>query len=128
MIYYITNLKILNRFAVEKNEILKAKEFFDGRITSELLESRLGHCHTKSVKELDLSNNKLKSFERIFNSENFPNLKKLDLSRNLFSSFKIFGSLPSLITLFLNSNVFFSIIDHKEKAISTKSLYGIPVK
>jgi len=127
MIYYISNLKTLNRFSVEKNEILKAKEFFDGRITSELLESRVGHCYTKTVKELDLSNNNLKSFERIFTSDNFPNLKKLDLSRNLFSSLKIFGNLPSLNTLYLNANIFYTIIDQKEKSLCTKSLYGIPV-
>ncbi len=82
IIYYLNNLKILNRFPVEKNELLQAREFFDGRITSELLESKLGHTQTKNVRELDLSNNKLKSFEKIFNSDNFPNLRKHDYSKN----------------------------------------------
>jgi len=127
IIYYLPNLKILNRYPVEKSEVLQAREFFDGRITSELLESKLGHTQTKNVRELDLSNNKLKSFERIFNNENFPNLRKLDLSRNSFSSFKIFGNLPSLIILYLNSNIFYSIIDPREKTVSTKGLLSIIV-
>ena len=127
IINYISNIKILNRIPVEKNEIQTAKEYFDGRVTSELLETRLGHYHTKNVIELDLSNNKLKSFENIFNSENFPILKKLDLSKNLFSSFKILGNLFSLNILIINSNLISSIIDSKEKQLSIKGILGIPV-
>lgn len=127
LIYNISNLKVLNRFAVEKNETLQAKEFFDGRITSELLESKIGHSQSKNVRELNLSNNKLKSFENIFSNDNFPNLKKLDLSRNFFSSFKIFSHLPSLNHLYLNSNIFQFLIDPKDRNLCTKGLLGIMV-
>ena len=49
-----------------------AKETFVGRLTDEILESRLNGYSMKDVKNLDLSNAKLKDFDDIFNSKNFP--------------------------------------------------------
>jgi len=127
LINYLPKLKILNRIPIDKNEYSIAKEFFEGRITNELLESKIGSEITHNVKELDLSNNKLKDFENIFNSNNFPNLKKLNISRNIFASFRIFGFLPSLEELYLNSNLFDKILSKKDKPISNKGILGLPV-
>ena len=42
MIYYCQNLKSFNRVLVDLNEKIKSKDYFVGRLTSELLEKRLG--------------------------------------------------------------------------------------
>lgn len=128
LINYLPKLKILNRIQIDKNELLAAKEYFEGRITSELLESKIGNENPINIKELDLSNNKLKDFENIFNCNNFPNLKILNLSRNIFSSFKIFGSLPNLQELYLNSNVFEKIFYKKDKTLPSQGILGIMVR
>lgn len=127
LINYLQKLKILNRIPIDKNELVAAKEYFEGRITNELLEIKIGSENTFNVKELDLSNNKLKDFDNIFSSSNFLNLKKLDLSRNIFSNFKIFGYLPSLVELYLNSNLFERMLLKKDKPITNRGILGLPV-
>ncbi len=127
MIFYMPRLKILNRNTIDKNELATAKDYFEGRITNELLESIIGSDNSLNVKELDLSNNKLKDFDNIFNSNNFPNLKKLDLSRNIFSNFRIFGYMQNLEELYLNSNLFERMLTKKDKPIPNKGILGLPV-
>lgn len=46
MIYYLCKLRVLNRVSIEKNELLAAKEYFDCRLTPELLESKIGSDNT----------------------------------------------------------------------------------
>jgi len=53
---------------------------FVGRLTEEILENRLNGFSLKDVKVLDLSNAKLKDFDDIFTSKNFPKLRELNLS------------------------------------------------
>lgn len=127
LINYLPRIKILNRIPIDKNELVSAKEFFEGRITNELLESKIGCENTINIKELDLSNNKLKDFDNIFNSNNFLNLKKLNLSRNIFSNFKIFGYLPNLVELYLNSNLFERMLGKKDKPLPNRGILGLPV-
>ena len=92
MIYYCQNLKTFNRVSVDQNEKIKSKEYFIGRLTSELLEKRLGFDYsTKNLLDLDLSSLKLKDEINLFSKENYTKLRKLNLSRNIFKSFSIFG-------------------------------------
>ena len=127
MIYYCSNLKSFNRVLVDSNEKIKSKEYFIGRLTSELLEKRLGFGYsTKSLLELDLSSLKLKDEINLFSKESYPKLRKLNLSRNVFKSFSIFGTLPNLKELNLNYNLFVEAFPKKEKIISGKGLFGLP--
>jgi Leucine-rich repeat (LRR) protein len=127
MIFYLTNLKILNRNTIDKTDVVSAKEYFDGRLTNEILESKIGNQPTTDLLELTLSSCKLKDFEGIFDVVNYPKLTKLDLSRNMFTSFKIFGYLPNLKTLYLSSNLFDKILNKKDKLIQNKGIQGLPV-
>jgi Leucine-rich repeat (LRR) protein len=77
---------------------------FVGRLTEEILESRLNGYSLKEVKVLDLSNAKLKDFDDIFTSKNFPKLRELNLSNNYFGSMRIFGFFTSLRILSLSKN------------------------
>ena len=127
MIYYCQNLKTFNRVSVDQNEKIKSKEYFIGRLTSELLEKRLGFDYsTKNLLDLDLSSLKLKDEINLFSKENYPKLRKLNLSRNIFKSFSIFGSLPNLKELNLNYNLFVEAFPKKEKRSSGKVLFGLP--
>ena len=127
LIYYLTKLRVLNRIAIEKPELLASKDFFDGRLTPELLEVKLVPENTIDVTELDLSHCKLKDFENIFHSNNFPKVKKMILNKNLFSNFKIFGNLPNLTHLYLNYNVFERIYNKLEKPLINKGILGLSV-
>ena len=77
---------------------------FVGRLTEEILESRLNGSSLKDVKILDLSNSKLKDFDDIFTIKNFPKLRELNLSNNYFTSMRIFGLFSSLKILSLSKN------------------------
>jgi Leucine-rich repeat (LRR) protein len=103
-IFHTKKLKVLNGIPIESNEQHVAREMFVGRLTEEILESRLNGYSLKEVKILDLSNAKLKDFDDIFTSKNFPKLRELNLSNNYFGSMRIFGSFPSLKILSLNRN------------------------
>ena len=127
MIYYISNLKLINRVGVDKEEQNKANIYFDGRITPELLELKLGSDNSNNLIEVDLSNCKLKDLENVFNSNHFSKLKKLDISKNLFSSFKIFGYCPTLQEINLSFNLFERFLGKLEKPVSGKGVLGIIV-
>ena len=127
MIYYLSKLRVLNRVSIEKNEIISAKDYFDCRLTPELLESKIGSDNTLELIELDLSSCKLKDNDNIFHSQNYPKIKKLILNKNLFSNFRIFGNLPNLTQLYLNYNVFEKIYNKLDKPLSNKGILGLQV-
>ena len=127
MIYYLNTLKIINRVVIEKDEINKANMYFDGRITPELLEMKLGTENINNLVEADLSNCKLKDLENVFNNNFFSKLKKLNVSKNMFSSFKIFGYMPTLIELNISYNLFDRILGKLEKPTIGKGVLGIIV-
>ena len=127
MIYYCRILKNFNRINIDEQERIKAKEYFTGKLTSEVLEKRLGvGYNTLNLVELDLSSLKLKDEINLFNKELYPRLNKLNLSRNIFKSFSIFGKLPYLVELNLNYNLFTEIFPKKSKIISGKGIFGLP--
>jgi Leucine-rich repeat (LRR) protein len=147
IIFFINKLLILNKTPIEKFEYQQAKEYFDGKITLDLLENKLVSVTNSSSKfdlktllsnleELNLSNCKLKDSNAkndfFFDQSVFSKLKKLDLSRNCLTSFKVFGNLPSLVILNLNCNLFEKIInrggvrDKNEKFEKTPHVPQIP--
>ena len=127
MIYYCKLLKSFNRINVDPQERIKAKEYFTGKLTSELLEKKLGIGYsTFNLVELDLSSLKLKDEINIFDKEFYPKLTKLNLSRNIFKSFSIFGRLPFLAELNLNYNLFTEIFPKKAKVINGNGIFGLP--
>jgi len=127
ILYYIPLIKTLNKINVEKAELTNAKNYFDGRITSELLDFKLGSDITTDIVEVDLSNCKLKDFENIFSSFSFPKVKKLNISRNMFSNFKIFGNCPYIYEINLSYNLFDKFMNKLEKTVPNKGLMGILV-
>jgi Leucine-rich repeat (LRR) protein len=127
MIYYCRLLKNFNRINIDEQERIKAKEYFTGKLTSEVLEKRLGvGYNTFNLIELDLSSLKLKDEVNLFSKEIYPKLTKLNISRNIFKTFAIFGKLPYLVELNLNFNLFTEIFPKKAKLISGKGIFGIP--
>ena len=68
--------------SIEMSEHLEAKDTYTGRLTDELLELKLKGASSSKVRELDLSNCRLKDFDNMFNEELFPSLKSLNLSKN----------------------------------------------
>ena len=127
MIYYCRLLKSFNRINIDPQERIKAKEYFTGKLTSEVLEKRLGvGYNTFNLVELDLSSLKLKDEINLFNKELYPKLTKLNISRNIFKSFSIFGKLPYLVELNLNYNLFTEIFPKKAKIINGSGIFGLP--
>lgn len=56
------------------------------------------------LRDLDLSNCKLKDFEDMFDSQKLTNLRELNLNGNMMSSLKAVGYLPTLKILRLRGN------------------------
>jgi Leucine-rich repeat (LRR) protein len=104
IIFNLKKLKVLDGVGIEQSEQAYAKETFGGRLTKDLLESKLGGLSTTEIKVLDLSNSKLRSFDNMFNSEAFPALLELNLTGNYLTSMKSFGHMPRLVKLQLSRN------------------------
>ena len=83
---------------------MEAKETFSGRLTEEILSSRLNGKKLNEVRELDLSGCKLRDFEDMFDNSTCPLLRELNLSNNQMSSLRGFGHLPQLQILKLREN------------------------
>ena len=127
MINNIPNLKIFNRILIDKDEKYKSKDFFEGKLTNHILEKRIGSGNnTKNILELDLSNLSLKDQICLFSKELYTKLRKLNLSKNCFKSFNIFGFLPNLKELNLDYNLFIEVISKRDKIINGRGIMGLP--
>ncbi len=128
MIENCPKLKIFNRIIIDEIEKYKSKIFFAGRLTGYILEKRLGkNYNTRNVLELDLSNLKLKDQFNLFSKDNYPKLRKLNISKNNFKTFSIFGSLPNLKELNFEFNNFVEVITKRDKIINGKGIMGLPI-
>jgi hypothetical protein len=56
------------------------------------------------LRDLDLSNCKLKDFEDMFDNQKLTNIRELNLNGNMMSSLKAVGYLPTLKILRLRGN------------------------
>ena len=68
VIFNFNKLKVLDGLPIESSEQQISKEMFVGRLTEELLNKRLNGKAINTVKELNLSNCKLKDFDNIFST------------------------------------------------------------
>mgnify|MGYP000141227404 FL=1 len=93
-IFHLRRLRVLDGLSIENSECVEAKETFAGRLTNEILESRLGGFSLSNVKELALDGCKLRDFDKMFDRDTCPNLRELNLSHNFFASLRGFGYLP----------------------------------
>jgi Leucine-rich repeat (LRR) protein len=103
-LFVIKKLKVLDGISIEVQEQQMAKDLFTGRLTEEILQSRLFGQTAQKVSDLDLSNCKLRDFEDVFNHQHFPMLTELNLSQNMFTSTRMLGHLPHLKILILSQN------------------------
>ena len=125
IIYYCPNLTFLNRHFVDKKEKIASLEYFNGKLTTEILEKRLGENRNSNLIEINLSSLKLKDEMYLFSEKQYPKLKKLNLSKNNFKSFIIFGQLPELIELDLSYNYFSELFPQKKKNNNEKMNFNI---
>lgn len=65
-IFHLRRLRVLDGLSIENPECAEAKETFAGRMTQEILDSKLKGSTMQTVKELDLTGCKLRDFDRMF--------------------------------------------------------------
>jgi len=124
-------LKVLDGISIETAEQQQARDTFTGRLTEELLDSRLLGIPAAEIKILDLSNCKLRDFDDMFNNTIFPHLRDLNLSTNLFTSLRPIGFMPHLRILNLSNNKIESLLIQNvnilESKIGLNGLHNIEV-
>ncbi|CAG9310144.1 unnamed protein product [Blepharisma stoltei] len=118
MIFNLKKLKVLDGVGVESSEQHYAKESYGGKLSEDILQSRLNGIHQFDIRVLDLSSAKLKSFDNVFNQELFPNLVELNLTDNHLVSLRCFGFMPRLAKLQLCKNKIESLSCNDAKGIS----------
>jgi Leucine-rich repeat (LRR) protein len=104
MIFHLKKLKVLDGIAIESDEMTMSVEVFSGRLSEESLISRISGLNFKQVRELDLSNMKIRDLADVLNGSVLCNLKVLNLDHNLISDCVGLSSLVSLSVLRLNHN------------------------
>jgi len=65
-IFHLRKLRVLDGISIDPQEHLEAKETFSGRLTEEIMNSRLQGRKLNEMRDLDLSNCKLRDFEDMF--------------------------------------------------------------
>lgn len=122
ILYHFNGLKVLNGINVENVELIQAKQDFGGVLSEELLEKRSAGLRTIELRQLDLSNSKLRSLENMFTNEQFPKLLELSLKSNLFTNFSMFSFMPMLAKLDLSNNKIDSFLSGNKALISLPNL------
>lgn len=127
-IFHLRKLKVLDGISIEQAEHMDAKETFAGRLTEEILESRLGPGRKLSdIKELDLSSCRLRDFDNMFDESLYPNLRDLNLSHNSLVTLRGFGYLPKLRILKIKANRLETLFCKPNDDGYPKGLFGLPV-
>jgi len=127
-IFHLRKLKVLDGVSIEQAEHMDAKETFAGRLTEEILESRLGPGRKLSeIKELDLSSCRLRDFDNMFDESLYPNLRDLNLSHNSLVTLRGFGYLPKLRILKIKANRLETLFCKPNDDGYPKGLFGLPV-
>ena len=116
---------MLDGISIENSECVEAKETFAGRMTQEILDSRLQGYTLSTVKELDLSGCKLRDFDKMFDRDFCPNLRELNLSHNFFASLRGFGYLPHLRILRIKQNRIESLFCKPNEDGYPRGLFGL---
>lgn len=104
VIFSLKKLKVLDGLSIDPQEMNVAKDMFGGRLTEEILESRLGGVQQSQARSLDLSECKLRSFKGMFGEDKFPKLMELSIAGNAFQSLNCFSKMPKLVKLLMPRN------------------------
>ena len=127
-IFHIKKLKVLDGLSIEHTEHIEAKDTFAGRLTEEILESRLGGRKVSDVKELDLSSCRLRDFDNMFDESLYPNLRELNLSHNYLVTLRGFGYIPKLRILKVKANRLETLFCKPNENGYPRGLLGLPVR
>jgi len=117
---------VLDGVSIENQEHQNAKETFAGRLTEEILESRLGGKKVSDIKELDLSSCRLRDFDNMFDESLYPSLRELNLSHNSLMTLRGFGYLPKLRILKIKANRLETLFCKPNEDGYPKGLFGLP--
>jgi Leucine-rich repeat (LRR) protein len=104
MIFHLKKLKVLDGVAIESDEVAMSVDVFSGRLSEESLMNRASGLALKQLRELDLSNMKIRDLADVLNGSVLCHLKVLNLDHNLLSDCAGLSSLVSLSVLRLNYN------------------------
>eukprot|EP00358_Blepharisma_japonicum_P002769 CAMPEP_0202955136 /NCGR_PEP_ID=MMETSP1395-20130829/51504_1 /ASSEMBLY_ACC=CAM_ASM_000871 /TAXON_ID=5961 /ORGANISM="Blepharisma japonicum, Strain Stock R1072" /LENGTH=526 /DNA_ID=CAMNT_0049671351 /DNA_START=1390 /DNA_END=2967 /DNA_ORIENTATION=- len=121
IIFHLKKLKVLDGIGIEQAEQSYARDEFGGRLSEDLLESRLAGLRKSEIRSLDLSSAKLRAFDDMFTGDIFPLLVEINLSDNQIQTLRCFGLMPNLIKLQLSKNKLESL-----HSIDGKGLQGLP--
>ena len=121
IIYRVKKLKVLDGVGVNQGEAAAAKEKYCGKLTKEMVTDKAGHSFFEHIREINLSNCKLKDVE-ILGAIEFKNLREINLDGNNMTSFDSLAGLSSLSVLRLNHNrieaTFSSLVPKESRALN----------
>lgn len=108
-------LTFLNKQHISDSIRNKANDYFDGRLTSSIVEEvYVSYENMKKKKRIDLSHKKLKDNESLFDLNLIENCIFLNLSNNRLSNMSTIGRLPYLKELNMSNNKLQSLNDGKK--------------
>ena len=129
ILFYMKKLKVLDGISIEASESQLAKETFTGRLSDEILDTRLNGVSAAEIRVLDLSNCKLRDFDDMFTGQKFPHLRELNIASNLFQTIKCIGHIPHLRLLNLSGNKLESLVIANTNILENKrGLNGLLVE
>jgi len=110
--YYVRKLKVLDGTSIDHQQVLAANNMYVGKLNSDMLQEKVGHCTYEHVHELDLCSSNIRSIQpHTITGSLFTSLRELNLSNNSLTSIAGFSYLPSLQVLRLNNNSIKSFSD-----------------
>lgn len=127
IIFHLKKLKVLDGISIEQLEFNESKNAYSGKLTEEILESKLNGKTVKTVVELDLSSCKLRDFDGMFDENTFSCLQVINISNNFFASLRAFGYLPKLSVLLASSNKIETLYCKQEDKTNPRGLMGMLV-
>ena len=102
--YHLKKLKVLDGQMVESSEQAAARSKYLGRLTVDTLEEQVGHRFFDHLRDLDISNLRLRDVCHAFSGGAFANLCEVNLDNNLLQTVDGLRTLPNLRVLRLNNN------------------------
>ncbi|UPR04217.1 leucine-rich repeat domain-contataining protein [Chloropicon primus] len=103
-VYHLKKLKVLDGQMVESSEQAAARSKYLGRLTVDTLEEQVGHRFFDHLRDLDISNLRLRDVCHAFSGGAFANLCEVNLDNNLLQNVDGLRTLPKLHVLRLNNN------------------------
>ena len=103
-VYHLRKLKVLDGTTVESSEQAAARSKYLGRLTVDMLEEQVGHRFFDHLRDLDISNLRLRDVCHAFSGGAFANLREVNLDNNLLQNVDGLRTLPNLHVLRLNNN------------------------